>query len=306
MACFHPRPAARFKVDGVEVVTMISETEAMFRDDAFPVPCGKCIGCRLDQARERAIRCTLEASCWPENYFITLTYDDDHLPWDVSDETGEVAPTLRRRDVVLFRKQLDEELRKRGHVGVRQMTAGEYGSQTQRPHAHLLLFNLPLSDLRPWSRSSLGDLYYRSDLVEKCWPHGQVIIGEVTPQSSSYVARYCQKKAGGEPLPPPRAPEYLTSSNKPGIGAPWLEKNQIVDDLIYLPDGQIARPPRYFDRLREARGEDLSAVKAERRRVSDLLTSQHVAMTTRDYFQELEDLEAELTSRSRLLTRPLC
>ena len=57
------------------------------------VPCGKCLECRLDHARQWADRCILEASEYDDNCFLTLTYDDLNIPVvdDVNPETGEVV-----------------------------------------------------------------------------------------------------------------------------------------------------------------------------------------------------------------------
>ena len=51
-------------------------------DRSVTVPCGQCIGCLLERSRQWAMRCSHEASLYDENCFITLTYDDEHLPPD--------------------------------------------------------------------------------------------------------------------------------------------------------------------------------------------------------------------------------
>jgi hypothetical protein len=48
------------------------------------IPCGQCIGCRLEYSRQWAMRCHHEASLHIFNSFITLTYDPEHLPQDGS------------------------------------------------------------------------------------------------------------------------------------------------------------------------------------------------------------------------------
>lgn len=82
------------------------------------IPCGKCIGCRLDYSKNWATRCVLEASQWEHNWFITLTYDEDHLPkWENGeycdkngltwiDETNEWQGYLKPEDMTLFLKRL--------------------------------------------------------------------------------------------------------------------------------------------------------------------------------------------------------
>lgn len=50
------------------------------RDLPITVPCGQCIGCRLERSRQWAVRCVHEAQLHERNCFITLTFDDEHLP----------------------------------------------------------------------------------------------------------------------------------------------------------------------------------------------------------------------------------
>ena len=59
--------------------------------------CGQCIGCRLEKSKAWATRCMNEAQMHTQNCFITLTYNDDHLPSDQS---------LHHRDFQLFFKRL--------------------------------------------------------------------------------------------------------------------------------------------------------------------------------------------------------
>ena len=65
------------------------------------IPCGKCLGCRLDYAKQWANRCQMEAKKHDHNFFITLTYDDDNLP------VSGVNNTLRKKDLSSFIKSHD-------------------------------------------------------------------------------------------------------------------------------------------------------------------------------------------------------
>lgn len=47
--------------------------------DTFLIPCGQCVGCRLDYSRRWATRLMLELECHTSAFFLTLTYDDDHI-----------------------------------------------------------------------------------------------------------------------------------------------------------------------------------------------------------------------------------
>lgn len=218
---------------------------------AITVPCGQCLGCLLDRSREWAVRAVHEASQHEHNYFVTLTYDDEHLPADRS---------VSLRELQLFKKRL------RNNEGAfRYLSCGEYGDTTLRPHYHTILFGLPLSDLRPWSKSNSGEMLYRSATIEKHWTHGIAYIGHVTMQSAGYVARYSIKKSQGKHQPdryrrtaidPTTGevrewhvdPEFLAMSKKPGLGAGWFEKykaDAFPSDFLVV-DGKRVPVPRFY------------------------------------------------------------
>ena len=55
------------------------------------LPCGQCEGCRLTYSRRWADRCMLELQSHTDAWFVTLTYDNDHVPViPVTDEYGEI------------------------------------------------------------------------------------------------------------------------------------------------------------------------------------------------------------------------
>ena len=124
-----------------------------FLDLPVQVPCGQCIGCRLERSRQWAIRCVHEASLYDDNCFITLTYTDENLPCrgnrdcDKCDHFKEkrcdgLERGLCKRDFQLFLKRL----RKMFGKGVRYHHCGEYGEQLGRPHHHACLFNFNFPD----------------------------------------------------------------------------------------------------------------------------------------------------------------
>lgn len=95
MACFYP--LAAWQTDDGDIV--FKERGAIKR--ALTLPCGQCVGCRLERSRQWAVRCMHEASLYDQNAFVTLTYDQDHLP-----ESG----SLRYRDFQLFCKRARDKL----------------------------------------------------------------------------------------------------------------------------------------------------------------------------------------------------
>ena len=81
MPCFHPVPAYRIADrDGRPTAVVFSALRGMNVIQEFHVPCGCCIGCRQERARQWAVRCVHEAMLYEENCVVTLTYNDDHLP----------------------------------------------------------------------------------------------------------------------------------------------------------------------------------------------------------------------------------
>ena len=151
------------------------------------VPCGQCIGCRLEYSRQWAIRCMHEAQLHESNAFITLTYADEHLPQDRS---------LDKREFQLFIKRLRKSIQPQR---LRYFHCGEYGAKLGRPHYHACLFGFDFPDKELQRYSKTGEKLYRSDLLDSAWQNkGWALIGEVTFQSAAYVARYITKKITGE------------------------------------------------------------------------------------------------------------
>lgn len=236
------------------------------------VPCRKCISCKLDNAKEWAIRSAFECKSSENNWFITLTYSDEFIPvsgcWISSRED---IYTCRYSDLKRFVNSLRKHFERDNIFGIKYLASSEYGSRTNRPHYHICFFGLPLYDLEPTGEvSNLGHLYFVSKLIDKIWNKGIHKIGRVTYQSAGYVSRYTLKKVkkldyeklGIEP-------EKLFMSK--GIGKKYFEENK---EHIYKYDvvnlntdkGLIKlQPPRYFDRLYEKENsEHLQEIKNAR------------------------------------------
>ena len=78
----------------------------------------------------------LESQVHADNCFVTLTYDDEHLPRP--HRPGHWMPSLSPYHVTNFIKRL----RRHYEIPIRYFLAGEYGNDSQRPHYHLALFGL--------------------------------------------------------------------------------------------------------------------------------------------------------------------
>lgn len=253
MPCYHPLQA--FKLLGHR--TKNNKSVLVFKKDLsvpsqeVKLPCGQCIGCRLERSRQWAVRCMHEASLYDNNCFITLTYSDEYLPRDNSLNVKHFQDFMKR-------------LRKKYGSGIRYYHCGEYGEKYGRPHYHACVFNLDFPD-KYLFKDENGIKLYRSEALEKLWPFGHSSIGSVTFDSAAYVARYIMKKVTGDSsfyyyrtvdfetgeIVAERKPEYNTMSQ--GIGKNWYEEYQedVYPRDYVVVNGKEVRPPKYYDRLYE-------------------------------------------------------
>lgn len=210
------------------------------------VPCGQCIGCRLDKTSMWALRCMHESHLHEMNCFITLTFNDDNLAPDMS---------LHKEDFVNFMKRLRDYFDNHYSSKIRFFHSGEYGDKNFRPHHHAILFGVDFPDKKVWQKRPNGSIMYRSEILEKLWPYGYSSVGSVTYQSCGYVARYCLKKITGKAAAEyyaGRVPPYLTMSRRPGIGREWFLKywrDVYPNDFCVTADGHLKKPPRYYDEI---------------------------------------------------------
>lgn len=251
------------------------------------IPCGHCIGCRMEKSKAWAVRCVHEAQLHepPDgngNCFITLTFDDKFL-----DEKG----SLVKRDFVLFMKRLrkfvcnhvwDEVTYSYVSVyppkdssGVRFFHCGEYGSQGNRPHHHACIFNYRFGDMELLTIRE-GVKLYTSKTLEELWPYGYCTVGDVTVQSAAYIARYVLKKQYFDKRRPEligayyngREPEYITMSRKGGIGTEFYKKfksDMFPHGFAVLGGGIKVRTPEFYERKFELDSpEDFHRMKVSR------------------------------------------
>ena len=214
-----------------------------YMDKPKKVPCGRCIGCRLERSRQWAIRIMHEASMHDSNRFVTLTYRDEELVYGGTDK-GILVP----RHLELFWKRL----RKHYGEGIRYFACGEYGDQYGRPHYHAVIFGIDFEDEKLHS-SKGGFRLYSSDRLDSIWSHGDCIIGDVSFESAAYVARYIMKKRLGQDAESYKVegiePEFVRMSRRPGIGSTWFdenEKNVFPRDFVVIRQGTKVKPPKYY------------------------------------------------------------
>jgi hypothetical protein len=242
VSCYHPIKGYRTS-SGV-VFSELSRYDIL---GDIEIPCGMCIGCRLRRAQDWTLRIMHEASIWPENSFVTLTYGRNCLPADGS---------LDHRDFQLFMKRL----RKWHGDTVRFYMCGEYGEKKHRPHYHACLFNVGFrSDRVPHRRGESGFMSYLQPDLTKLWPHGEATVQNLVKENAGYCARYIMKKRLGVEADAAyvtadgviQRPEYAAMSLRPGIGAYWFKQfgRDVYPHDFVIAGGSKFAPPKYYDKL---------------------------------------------------------
>lgn len=276
------------------------------------IPCGQCMECRLQYARNWADRCMLEASLHEHNLFLTLTYDEEHVPRNYNDEGFEVL-SLVKGDLQKFFKRLRINLERSDKGKIRYFACGEYGDHTMRPHYHAIVFGLEVDDLQPYGSSKLGNNLFTSKTLDAIWSYGNVLVGDVTWNSCAYVARYVTKKQKGFTASHYTdmgiEPEFLIMSRRPGIAADYYDKHKSMYEFdavhIPTPDGGVrVKPPRYFDKRLEAENPDRMAEVRERRElVGKIAHSMALTGTDLDEFDYYGVLEKSSSDRTKIFKR---
>lgn len=270
------------------------------------VPCGKCLGCQIDYSREWANRMCIELDDNPKAIFVTLTYNDVHLPL-----TNSGTKTLRKRDLQLFWKRLRKAY---PDVRIRYYVAGEYGSKTFRPHYHAIIYGLSLddfTDLQCVGWNELKQPYYSSPKFAAIWGNGFVQMSEVTYRTCAYVARYVLKKHYGadmDDLEPDQECEFNLSSRRPGIGLLHAADYVLSGNNMFAlncRDGvhDISLPKSF---IRHCKNNDVDIDKLNEicynrsKDAYDRLCS-NLRFSEKSYIEFLATKEANLASKIRLL-----
>jgi hypothetical protein len=267
MACYHPLKAwmTPYKTNSAtgKLYRQLSFKEHEHDDftQRIDLPCGRCVGCRLERSRQWAVRCVHESQMHAQNCFITLTYDEESCPKDFSLKYKHFQDFMKR----LRKKYVDRN--------IKFYMAGEYGENFDRPHFHAIIFGLDFEDKKYFRRTETGSILYTSEILENLWPFGHCPIGDVTFESAAYVARYIMKKATGDYASRyeycdlstgeiiKRTPEFNRMSlrrpkgspvgTRGAIGASWFAKygSDVYPNDYVVIRGNKAKPPRYYDNL---------------------------------------------------------
>ncbi|UPW40967.1 replication initiator protein [Sigmofec virus UA08Rod_5935] len=318
-------------VTGKKIVKVLSRHDDSFSGyETFPIPCGNCMECRLEYSRQWANRCMMEAKYHERSVFVTLTYNDLHVPRRLYRPKGSFNSkscfSLCKRDLQLFFKRLRKKF---PACHIRYFGCGEYGPDTLRPHYHAILFGVdfPDKELLP-NKSKTGQVMYSSKILDKLWSFpprllgesyspnpdpeirareesaGMAIVQDVTWETCAYTARYVTKKLKG-----PYAdfykdrnmePPFCCMSRRPGIARQYYDDHPDLWDYDFIhvstPDGgKKFRPPKYFDRLysedQPELAEAMKEVRAALAKEQEMLKNSRIELDSEEYL----DLRAEVT-----------
>lgn len=248
----------------------------------------ECLACLEKYARMNAVRCGHEAQMHERNCFLTLTYDQRHLP---------PRNMVSKAELGRFVKRLREWWRRDYSVthavdGFKFFGVGEYGETTRRAHYHVLAFGADFDDRKYRQKSHGGYSVFESGTLSALWPFGLATVGEANMETAMYCARYSLKKldASGERVDRSRwvrkadrnwrtdpvtgeryrwQPEFCAKSK--GLGESWLLRYDSDvfsaggDQVIIHGGARVGVPDFYTRRLREWCEEDYQALKARHR-----------------------------------------
>lgn len=287
--------------------------DLMYNPKIMLIPCGQCIGCRIRQREDWTTRIELEARDYPkeEVWFITLTYDDDHVPgmivktgeimrkvqytWKPGEKRPSSVQILLYEDIQKFLKRLRKNYRGK----LRYFVAGEYGEQTARPHYHMILYGWKPTDLENLYKIHHNG-YYTSKWLANLWGMGQIQIAQAVPETYRYVAGYVTKKMYeidgkkanayyelGQTKP------FACMSLKPGLGDHYYQEHKAEiwrQGYIQCTNGKQSQIPRYYEKQMEKENpQRLWRIKQNRQKKA--IEQKRLQLEEQDYKTVLETKE---------------
>lgn len=196
-----------------------------------PVPCGRCIRCRIDDRNKWTWRiCAELQSC--DGVFVSLTINDDYLR----------GPSVYVKSIQDYHKRLRKNLKGRK---IKYFTVSEYGDEAggHRPHYHEILMNVSAG--KPLT-ADLGDI----PVIQKSWPFGFIKVEPACKSNIRYVLKYLDKMLSVDDFKikyPDLLPPFRLVSN--GVGAEWIRthgKDLLNDKGQFYFDGAWRPLPRYY------------------------------------------------------------
>ena len=158
--------------------------------------CGQCLPCRITRRSEWTTKLMLEWQTFREGCFITLTYNNEHLPKNKS-----LVKTDAQKFIKRFRKYYQD---KYGETKIRYGMVGEYGDRYERPHYHALLFNV--------------DILHAEETISRAWKKGIYQVDKLNKNRIKYTVGYTIKKMTHKEAFKDKEPEFFIMSKNPGLG----------------------------------------------------------------------------------------
>lgn len=230
MSCNSPLGAYRYYCDTEGKHKVVFSPPRQEDYEQIVLPCGRCIGCRLEKTRQWGLRAEHESKFHDDNCFITLTYNEENLP-----------PSLEKRPLQLFLKKLRKKI---SPIKIKYIASGELGENYDNPHYHICLFGYMPDDLKHLYKKEGAD-YYTSKIIENLWNNGFVIVTALNFATARYTAKYAIKKELGK-KEKTRPAEFFVCSR--GIGEAHAKKysSDMAIKGKTLSNGHSSNLPRYY------------------------------------------------------------
>jgi hypothetical protein len=211
------------------------------------VPCGKCYACLQKRRSHWTFRLMQEAKSSSSAKFITLTFNDDMLHHSVTPD-GEL--TIKKEHIQNFMKRYRKRHENERNIydkPLKYFATGEYGSRTDRPHYHLILFNLVIDE-------------NTSDRIQKAWsyydnkthtfiPYGNIHVGKVNNASIHYITKYLIDYQNEDKTNYTRQKPFNLMSKKPPIGSSYFKNadvHRLNNDFCGVLNGSKIDLPRIY------------------------------------------------------------
>jgi hypothetical protein len=276
------------------------------------VPCGQCIGCRLQKTQSWALRCAHEMQLHDRNCFITLTYD--YPPNDYSVNKHELQKFIKRLRKAVSPKKISH------------FSCGEYGSESFRPHYHCMIFGYDFPDKVSTQVVPGQNPYFLSAQLSGLWPQGNHLIANATFETAAYVARYSLKKVNGEHADKRYknltimdvhnvtgeilfykedhdvSPEFALMSRNPAIGKEWYKKykSEVYPSDYLVHDARKIPVPKYYDKLFESEDALKFGTQKIRRRINQLLRDDKPSVARLRDIENVKQMQLNSLERNKI------
>nr|QJB19545.1 MAG: replication initiator protein [Microvirus sp.] len=250
--------------------------------DAKTFGCGKCMPCHQKYVNQWSFRFRIHANNNPIFHCVTLTYNNQHLPYVKSKNNQKMYKTLVKSHAQTFFKTLRNKHTKRQKGGpktkISYMICGEYGDQFKRPHYHSIIFGAHPEDIITSWR--YGTPHFGDSDLEKTLAYGlkYTLKSKQWKQDKNYLTTR----------------PFINFSKNIGLDLlcdPITGEVNLLDlpDTITMNDNKQIIMPRYYqDKI--GRSIDTSELKEKsiqkHRDFTELLNSQNVSFPeyAKDYY----------------------